>query len=57
MMFYENDEMKIPKRYKKMTLEQLEREGKILEKIAIVIAKISSLKKKKKMDSDIKFYI
>lgn len=57
MMFYENDEMKIPKRYKKMTLEQLRREGKILEKIAIVIAKISSLKKKKKMDSDIKFYI
>ena len=57
MRCYENDEMKIPKRYKKMTLEQLEREGKILEKIAIVIAKISSLKKKKKMDSDIKFYI
>ena len=48
MIFYENDEMKIPKRYKKMTIEQLRREGKILEKIAIVIAKISSLKKKKR---------
>lgn len=57
MRCYENDEMKIPKRYKKMTLEQLEREGQFLEKIAIVIAKISSLRKKKKMDSDIKFYI
>lgn len=57
MWFYENDELNIPKRYKKMTLEQLRREGKVLEKIAIILAKISSLKKKKKHDCDIKFYI
>lgn len=56
MMFYENDELNIPKRYKKMTLEQLRREGKVLEKIAIVIAKISSLKKKKN-DCNVRFYI
>ena len=38
MRCYENDEMKIPKRYKKMSLEQLEREGQFLEKYAIFVA-------------------
>ena len=56
MMFYEKDELNIPKRYKKMTLEQLRREGKILEKIAIFVAKISSFRKKKN-DTNVKFYI
>ena len=58
MMFYENDELKIPKRYKKMTIEQLRREGKFLEKYAIFVAKVVSIfHKKKELDSDIKFYI
>ena len=58
MRCYENDEMKIPKRYKKMTLEQLEREGQFMEKYAIFVAKVVSIfHKKKKLDSNIKFYI
>ena len=57
-MFYENDELKIPKRYKKMTLEQLRREGKVLEKYAIFVAKLVSIfHKKKKCDCSVKFYI
>lgn len=56
MRCYEYDELNIPKKYKKMTLEQLERKGKFLEKIAIVVAKISSLHKKKN-DTKVKFYI
>lgn len=58
MMFYEKDELNIPKRYKKMTMEQLRQEGKILEKMAIVVAKLTSFRKKKDNDSlKVKFYI
>lgn len=58
MRCYENDEMKIPKRYKKMSLEQLEREGQFLEKYAIFVAKVVSIfYKKKRRDCKVKFYI
>lgn len=58
MMFYENDELNIPKRFKKMSLEQLRREGKILEIYAIFVAKVVSIfHKKKKNDCNVKFYI
>ena len=58
MRAYENDEFKIPKIYKKMTLKQLNRIGKILEIYAIIVARLSRIfKKKKKNTSKIKFYI
>lgn len=57
MMFYEKDELNIPKRYKKMTIEQLGKEGKILEKMAIIVAKLTSFRKKKDSNSlKVKFY-
>lgn len=56
MMFYEKDELNIPKRYKKMTKEQLRKKGRFLEKLTIVVAKISSFKKKKN-DTNVKFYV
>ena len=58
MMFYENDELNIPKRFKKMSLEQLRREGKFWEMYAIFVAKVVSIfYKKKKNDCKVKFYI
>lgn len=58
MMFYEKDELNIPKRYKRMTLEQLRRRGKLLEKYAIFAAKVVSIfHKKKEHDCNVKFYI
>lgn len=58
MMFYEKDELNIPKRYKNMTREQLRKEGKVLEKLAIIVAKLTSFRKKKSSnDLKVKFYI
>ena len=57
-MFYEKDELNIPKRYKNMTREQLRKEGKVLEKLAIIVAKLTSFRKKKNSnDLKVKFYI
>lgn len=57
-MFYEKDELNIPKRYKNMTREQLRKEGKALEKLAIIVAKLTSFRKKKSSnDLKVKFYI
>ena len=54
MRSYENDTLIIPKRYKKMSIEQLQRRSEIILKIS----KLFPHKKKKiKTSSNIKFYL
>ena len=54
MKFYENDTLTIPKRYKKMSVEQLQRRSEIVLKIS----KLFPHKKKKvQTNSNIKFYL
>ena len=58
MIFYEKDELNIPKRYKKMSLEQLDRGGKILEKFSLFVSRvIPSPKRKQKNQLKVKFYL
>lgn len=54
MKSYENDTLSIPKRYKKMSIEQLQRRSEIVLKISKLFPR-----KKKKVDSNInvKFYL
>ena len=55
MRAYERDDIKIPKRYKKMSIEQLEKKSRFLLKVS----KIFPGFKKKKIDynKNIKFYL
>ena len=55
MRYYENDRVKIPKKYRKMSLEQLDRSCKAFEKTASVISKIVPSTKKKTMKANVKF--
>lgn len=55
MRAYERDDLKIPKRYKKMSIEQLEKKSRVLLKIS----KMCPGFKKKKIDynKNVKFYL
>lgn len=58
MIFYEKDELNIPKRYKEMTIEQLDRGGKFLEKFSLFVSKVLPSPKKNLKDKlNIKFYL
>lgn len=54
MKSYENDTLTIPKRYKKMSIEQLQRRSEIVLKISKLFPR-----KKKKIDinKSVKFYL
>lgn len=51
----ERDDIKIPKRYKKMSIEQLEKKSKFMLKISKIYPKL----KRKKIDynKNVKFYL
>lgn len=55
MKAYENDNLNIPKRYKKMSVEQLQKKSDFLLKLS----KILPFRKKKKVNvnKNVKFYI
>lgn len=54
MKSYENDTLTIPKRYKKMSAEQLQRRSEIVLKISKLLPR---KKKKVEPNSNIKFYL
>lgn len=55
MKAYEKDDIKIPKRYKKMSIEQLEKKSKFILKISKMYPRL----KRKNIDynKNIKFYL
>lgn len=55
MRAYERDDIKIPKRYKKMSIEQLDKKSKFMLKISKMYPRL----KKKKIDynKNVKFYL
>lgn len=55
MRAYERDDIKIPKRYKKMSIEQLDKRSKFMLKISKLYPRL----KKKKIDynKNVKFYL
>lgn len=55
MRYYENDRLRIPKKYRKMSLEQLDKNCKAFEKTASVISQIVPSTKKKNMKVSVKF--
>lgn len=58
MFFYEKDELNIPKRYRRMSLEKLDRGTKFIEGFALFLSKvIPSSKKNMKENGKIKFYL
>ena len=54
MKSYENDALTIPKRYKKMSIKQLQRRSEIVLKISKLFPR---KKKKAEINSNIKFYL
>lgn len=54
MRAYERDDIKIPKRYKKMSIEQLDKKSKCMLKISKMYPR---LKKKIDYNKNVKFYL
>ena len=54
MRSYEKDGLNIPKRYKKMSVEQLQRRSNLILKISKLIP---SFKKKKDINQKVRFYL
>jgi len=61
MRYYEKDILNIPKRYKKLSHEQIERKIKFWGKVGKIINKFDSIfspkRKKKTTNSKVKFYL